>query len=72
MAKHVPGVGAAYANASNTSTSPGSNAPFSRGALGVLGRVVGLVDIVFKRIDREVVIRGANVGVAQLFTHQPQ
>ena len=50
----------------------GGDAPLLRRALDILGGVVGLVHVGLERVGREVVVRGADVGVAQPFAHPPQ
>ena len=72
VAQHDPGVGAPDLDVRDPIARAGGDAPLLGGALDVLGRVVGLVDVRLEGVVREVVVGGADEGVRQDVSHQPQ
>lgn len=72
MAEHVPGIGSSNHNLGDASVASGCHAPFLRGALGVLGGVISLVDVGFEGVFRKVVVARAHKGVAKLVSHAPE
>ena len=72
VAEHDPRVLAAHGRACDAVARAHLDAPLVGGTLNVVGRVVGLVDVGFEGVRREVVVRGTHVGVVQAFPHAPQ
>ena len=69
LADHVPGVRTSDGHAGDAVVSAGLDAPLCRGAFGVLHGVVGLPHVGLEGVLREVVVRGADVGVAEAIFH---
>lgn len=65
VANHVPCIGAADDYLGNAIVGARLEAPFSSLSLIVLGRVVGLPDMVREGVFLEVIIRGADIGVSK-------
>ena len=72
VAEHDPRILSAHGRARDAVARAHLDAPLVGGALDVVGRVVGLIDVGFEGVRREVVVRGAHVGVVQAFPHAPQ
>ena len=72
MAEHRPGVMTTDGHFRDATVTSGGETVFARGTLEVRGGVVGLVDVTFEDVLREVVIRGADVGVAETLADEHQ
>lgn len=70
VADHVPCIGAADAYLGNSIVGARLEAPFGSLPLVVLGRVVGLPDMVREGVFLEVIIRGADIGVSEQLPHE--
>ena len=72
VTEHRPSVMATDGHCRDSTVASGGETVFARGALEVRGGVVGLVDVTFEDVLREVVIRGADVGVAETLADEHQ
>ena len=72
VTEHDPRIASAHGRARDAVARAHLDAPLVGGALDVVRRVVGLVDVGLEGVGREVVVRGAHVGVVQAFPHAPQ
>lgn len=72
VADHVPCIGAADAYFGDAIVGARLEAPFGSLPLVVLGRVVGLPDMVREGVFLKVVIRGADIGVSEQLPHEHQ
>ena len=65
MPDHIPRIIATDGHAGNALTSSNFHAPFFGWTFGILRRIKCLPHIRLKRILDEIIVRGANVGVAE-------
>lgn len=72
VAEHDPRVVPAHGHARDAVSGAGLKAPLVGGAVYVLGRVVGAVDVALKGILGEVVVGGADVGVSKFLAGEPE
>ena len=72
MTQHDPRVAPADGDACDSSVLSGRQAPLARLSVNVLRGVVGLPDVALEGVYGEVVVRGADVGVAQPLAQEPE
>ena len=72
VAEHDPRVGSAHGCARDAVARTRLDAPLVGGALDVVRRVVGLVDVGLEGVRGEVIVRGAHVGVVEAVLDEPQ
>ena len=70
MTNHEPRVRASDVDTRDTTVGIFLQTPFFCGAFGIFGGIIGAPNVFFERILFKVIIRRADVGVAQMLSNQ--